>query len=89
MRSVGVQQTVLSASGMIGPPVFAATVSVGSWSAAFALAALGARRAAWAEIRATLGQNWREPRAYLAAAVTMGVSANFLVRTVSKRGRGI
>jgi hypothetical protein len=35
-----VQQTVLSASGMIGPPVFAATVSAGSWPAAFAVAAL-------------------------------------------------
>ena len=30
----------LSASGMIGPPLFAATVSAGSWSAAFVIAAL-------------------------------------------------
>lgn len=38
--AIGLQQTVLSAAGMIGPPVFAATVSAGSWSAAFAIAAL-------------------------------------------------
>jgi sugar phosphate permease len=38
--AIGLQQTVLSASGMIGPPMFAATVSAGSWSAAFAIAAL-------------------------------------------------
>ncbi|HEX2345452.1 MAG TPA: MFS transporter [Gaiellaceae bacterium] len=38
--AIGLQQTVLSASGMIGPPVFAATVSAGSWSAAFVIAAL-------------------------------------------------
>lgn len=38
--AIGLQQTVLSASGMIGPPVFAVTVSAGSWAAAFAIAAL-------------------------------------------------
>ena len=38
--AIGLQQTVLSASGMVGPLVFAATVSAGSWSAAFAIAAL-------------------------------------------------
>jgi sugar phosphate permease len=38
--ALGVQQTVLSASGMIGPPVFAATVSLVSWPVAFAVAAL-------------------------------------------------
>ncbi len=38
--AIGLQQTVLSASGMIGPPVFATTVSAGSWSAAFVIAAL-------------------------------------------------
>jgi sugar phosphate permease len=38
--AIGLQQTVLSAAGMIGPPVFAATVSAGSWSAAFVIAAL-------------------------------------------------
>lgn len=38
--AIGLQQTVLSASGMFGPPLFAATVSAGSWPAAFAIAAL-------------------------------------------------
>ncbi len=38
--AIGLQQTVLSAAGMIGPLVFAATVSAGSWPAAFAIAAL-------------------------------------------------
>ena len=38
--AIGLQQTVLSAAGMIGPPLFAATVSGGSWSAAFVIAAL-------------------------------------------------
>lgn len=38
--ALGLQQTVLSAGGMIGSPVFAATVSGASWPAAFAIAAL-------------------------------------------------
>jgi MFS family permease len=38
--ALGLQQTVLSAAGMVGPPFFAATVSAGSWSAAFAIAAV-------------------------------------------------
>jgi glycosyltransferase involved in cell wall biosynthesis len=56
----------------------------------FALAALGKRRDAWHEIRATLGQSWREPRAYLAGAVATGiVGPDPVVRQLNKRGRGI
>lgn len=57
---------------------------------AFALAALGPKRAAWDEIRATLALSRREPRAYLAAAVALHlVSADRLVRALNRRGRGI
>lgn len=38
--AIGFQQTVLSATGVAAPVLFAATVSAGSWSVAFALAAL-------------------------------------------------
>jgi len=56
----------------------------------FALAALGRRRDAWQEIRATLEQDWREPRAYLAGAVAAGlVGPDPVVRALNKRGRGI
>jgi glycosyltransferase involved in cell wall biosynthesis len=56
----------------------------------FALAALGKRRDAWQEIRVTLGQSWREPRAYLAGAVATGiVGPDPVVRALNKRGRGI
>ncbi|HET9460595.1 MAG TPA: MFS transporter [Gaiellaceae bacterium] len=37
--AIGLQQTVLSAAGMVGPLVFAETVAVGSWALAFAFAA--------------------------------------------------
>jgi nitrate/nitrite transporter NarK len=36
--AIGLQQTVLGASGVVAPVVFAATVSSGSWALAFALA---------------------------------------------------
>jgi glycosyltransferase involved in cell wall biosynthesis len=56
----------------------------------FALAALGRRRDAWDEIRATLRLSWREPRAYLAGAVATGiVPADTFVRALNRRGRGI
>lgn len=56
----------------------------------FALAALGRRRDAWQEIRATFEQNWREPRVYLAGAVATGlVGADPVVKALNKRGRGI
>jgi len=38
--AIGLQQTVLSAAGMIGPLVFAETVAVGSWAFAFLVAAM-------------------------------------------------
>lgn len=38
--AIGFQQTVLSAIGVAGPVLFAATVSAGSWVAAFGLAAV-------------------------------------------------
>ncbi len=57
---------------------------------AFALASLGQRRDAWREIRATLRQNWREPRAYLAALVASGVvSSDRVVQELNRRGHGI
>ncbi len=56
----------------------------------FALAALGKRRDAWQEIRATFEQNWREPRVYLAGAVATGlVGPDPVVKALNKRGRGI
>lgn len=38
--AIGVQQTALSAAGIVAPLLFAAVVSAGSWRAAYALAAL-------------------------------------------------
>lgn len=56
----------------------------------FALAANGDRRAAFAEIGATLRQRWFEPRAYLAGAVALGVvRPDAVVRSLQRRGRGI
>jgi glycosyltransferase involved in cell wall biosynthesis len=56
----------------------------------FALAALGKKRDAWQEIKATLGQSWREPRAYLAGIVATGlVPADPVVKTLNRYGRGI
>lgn len=57
---------------------------------AFALAALGQRGDAWREIRTTLGQNPREPRAYLAGLVTLRLlTADRVVKELNRRGRGI
>jgi hypothetical protein len=55
----------------------------------FAHAASGRRRegARWA--RRSLRRSWREPRAYLAMAAACGVPAEFILRTLHKRGRGI
>lgn len=56
----------------------------------FALAALGQRKAAWNEIRATVSQSWKEPRAYLAGAVATGViPSDWVVKTLNRRGKGI
>lgn len=57
---------------------------------AFALAALGSRRAALGKAREAFSHNVRERRAYLAAAVALRlVSARRLMDMAHKRGRGI
>jgi glycosyltransferase involved in cell wall biosynthesis len=55
----------------------------------FAHAASGARRlgASWA-LR-SIRRSWREPRAYLALATAAGVSGDFVLRTLHRRGHGI
>jgi MFS family permease len=45
--AIGVQQSVLAASGVVAPLLFAASVDAGSWTAAFALAALVAFAGWW------------------------------------------
>jgi glycosyltransferase involved in cell wall biosynthesis len=56
---------------------------------AFALAALGRRHEARREIRHVLALSPTEPRAFLAAAVVTGVSADGIVRFLNRHGRGI
>lgn len=57
---------------------------------AFALAAAGRRREARASARDAIALSWREPRAYLAYAVSWGLlSPSALVRFANARGRGI
>lgn len=57
---------------------------------AFANAARGHRQDAFAWARRTLRKRWREPRAYLALAVTARlISADRVLRVLRKRGRGI
>ena len=57
---------------------------------AFAHAAQAHRDAAFTWIRRTLHHRWREPRAYLALAVTARViTADQILRILHKRGRGI
>ncbi|CAN5902911.1 hypothetical protein BH23ACT2_BH23ACT2_30140 [soil metagenome] len=56
---------------------------------AFAIAAQGRRRDGLRRAKRSLGSSWREPRAYLAAAVALGVPAPWVVRTLNKRGHGI
>lgn len=56
---------------------------------AFAVAGQGRRREALARARDAWRLSWREPRAYLAVAVALGLSPGVIVRTLNKRGRGI
>jgi len=56
---------------------------------AVAIAAQGRRDDAVRQIRSTLGWSWREPRAYLAAAVVAGVPAGRISGMLSRFGRGI
>src|SRR5262249_37710238 len=56
----------------------------------FALAALGRRKDAGNEIKATLGSSWLDPRAYLASIVNTGlVGPDPVVKTLQRYGRGI
>ncbi len=57
---------------------------------AFARAAGENKRAAWPLIRDVIRKDWRQPRAYLAAAVAAHlVSPNFLLKVVNRTGHGI
>lgn len=56
---------------------------------AFAHAAAGARRPALRWARRSIRRSWREPRAYLALATAAGVSGEFVLRTLHRRGHGI
>ena len=56
---------------------------------AVAIAAQGRRREAAAQVRATLGWSWREPRGYLALLVLAGVPADTLTVALNRLGRGI
>jgi hypothetical protein len=56
---------------------------------AVAVAAQGRRREAFDRIRSTLGWSWREPRAYIAAAVAAGVPVGAISSALNRRGRGL
>lgn len=57
---------------------------------AFAHAAMGDRRGAWATARKALGHDRREPRAWLALAVASGaVRSEWVLRALQAGGRGI
>ncbi|MCU1498789.1 MAG: wfgD [Acidimicrobiales bacterium] len=56
---------------------------------AFAIAGQGRRREALSRSATAWRLSWREPRAYLAAAVALGVPAPAIVRALNQRGRGI
>jgi glycosyltransferase involved in cell wall biosynthesis len=56
---------------------------------AFAYAAQRDRRTAMQWVRKSLRSRWSEPRAYLAMAAAAGVSGDFILQTLHKRGRGI
>ena len=56
---------------------------------AFALAGAGQRRrGALAWVRRCAKSHWREPRAYLAAAVVVGLPADLVLRALHRTGRG-
>ncbi len=56
---------------------------------AFAHGAAGNRAEARRWARRTLSANWRQPRAYLGYAVSLGLPASFLLRLAHMAGRGI
>jgi glycosyltransferase involved in cell wall biosynthesis len=55
----------------------------------FGCAAMGDRRAALAWTRKSIRANWREPRAYLTVAAVAGVSPEWILRVLHRRGHGI
>jgi glycosyltransferase involved in cell wall biosynthesis len=56
---------------------------------AFAKAASGARRDSWRWAGRSLRKSWREPRAYIALAVTAGLSADYVQGVLHERGHGV
>jgi len=56
---------------------------------AFGHAAAGARREAWRWSMRAIRTRWREPRAYLALAAAGGVSADWVLAQLHRRGRGV
>jgi hypothetical protein len=56
---------------------------------AFGYAAQKDRRAAWEWSKKSVRSRWREPRAYLALVAAAGVSGDFILQTLHKRGHGI
>lgn len=56
---------------------------------AFGCATLHQRRAAVRHVRRCLHRNWREPRAYLAVAVILGLSGEWVQKTLNRRGHGV
>jgi glycosyltransferase involved in cell wall biosynthesis len=56
---------------------------------AFGYAAWGQRPMALRWARRSIRSRWKEPRAYLAIATAAGVSGEWILRTLHKRGRGV
>jgi glycosyltransferase involved in cell wall biosynthesis len=56
---------------------------------AFGYASWGRRRPALRWAARSIRNRWVEPRAYLALATTAGVSGEWILRTLHKRGRGV
>lgn len=82
------QHWLLDNYGEIADDKLAAGRAYGSL--AFGHAALGERRAAISWMGRALRANWREPRTYLAALVTIRVVKwQWLVRQLNERGRGL
>lgn len=56
---------------------------------AFGCAALHQRRTALHHVRQCLHRNWREPRAYLAVGVILGLSGEWVQKQLNRRGHGV
>jgi glycosyltransferase involved in cell wall biosynthesis len=55
----------------------------------FGCVAMGDRRTAVRWTRRSIRANWREPRAYLTLAAVVGVSPEWILRVLHRRGRGV